>query len=34
MQIVFGGVLIMGGALLIGLSFHNQIVAAWTDLIS
>lgn len=33
MQFVFGGVLIMTGAILMGLAYHNQVGAAWTTLI-
>jgi hypothetical protein len=34
MQFIFGGVLIMSGAILIGLSFHNHVGDAWQVLIS
>jgi len=34
MAFVFGGFLIVSGALLIGLAYHNQIGEAWTTLIS
>ena len=33
MQFVFGGVLIAGGAMLVGLAYHNQISQAWAALI-
>lgn len=34
MQFVVGGMLVLGGAMLIGLAYHNQISAAWQALIS
>lgn len=33
MQIVLGGLLIGLGSIMIGLAFHNTIVAAWNVLI-
>lgn len=34
MQFVFGGVLIMGGAILMGLAYHNRVAAAWQVMVS
>lgn len=34
MAFVFGGVLILSGAMLVALAYHNQISQAWTTLIS
>lgn len=34
MEFVFGGVLIMTGAILVGLAYHDKVAAAWQVVIS
>lgn len=34
MQYVFAGVLVVGGAMLVGLAYHNKVAEAWQTIIS
>jgi hypothetical protein len=34
MEFVFGGVLIVAGAMLIGLAYHNHVADAWQVVVS